>query len=97
MPINHSSTYGRNYTLKRNLLRPVLEKHSIDHEHWICVEPDCAKTFIWRTTLAHHLITIYGYTKIRVGEFFVRGSYVVMFQQTAIMRILGTMTVCLKL
>ena len=72
MPIHHCDTCGRNYTLKRNLRRHVLEKHSKDYEHWNCVEPDCAKTFIRRTTLAYHLRTIHGYTQIRAGEFSLR-------------------------
>ena len=72
MLIHHCDTCGRNYTLKRNLRRHVLEKHSKDYEHWNCVEPDCAKTFIWRTTLAYHLRTIHGYTQIRAGEFSLR-------------------------
>ena len=72
MPIHHCDTCGRNYTLKRNLRRHVLEKHSKDYEHWNCVEPDCAKTFIRRTTLAYHLRTIHGYTQLRAGEFSLR-------------------------
>lgn len=72
MPIHQCDTCGRNYSLKRNLKRHVSEKHSKDYEHWNCVEPDCAKTFIRRTTLTHHLRTVHGYTPIRAGEFSLR-------------------------
>ena len=47
------------------------EKHA-DHEHWNCVEPNCAKTFIRRCTLSHHLSTIHGYTPLRAREFALR-------------------------
>ena len=72
MPIHQCDTCGRSYSLKRNLTRHVSEKHSKDYEHWNCIEPDCAKTFIRRTTLTHHLRTIHGYTPIRAGEFSLR-------------------------
>ena len=52
--------------------RHVLEKPSKDYEHCNCEEPDCANTFIQRTTLAHHLRTIHGYTQIMAGEFLLR-------------------------
>ena len=47
------------------------EKHA-DHEHRNCVEPNCAKTFIRRCTLLHHLSTIHGYTPLRAREFALR-------------------------
>ena len=44
------------------------EKH-IDYELWNCVEADCSKTFIRRSSLSHHLSTIHGYTPLRASEF----------------------------
>ena len=72
MPIHQCDTCGRNCSLKRKLTRHVSEKHSKDYEHWNCIEPDCAKTFIRQTILTHHFRTIHGYTPIRAGEFSLR-------------------------
>ena len=72
MPIHQCDMCGRNYRLKRNLTRHLSEKHSKDYEHWNGIELDCAKTFIRRTTLTHHLRTIHRYTSIRAGEFSLR-------------------------
>ena len=71
MPFHQCDTCGRNYGYKRNLARHVKEKHAV-YQHWNCVENDCKKTFVRRSTLSFHLSTIHGYTPLRAREFALR-------------------------
>ena len=61
--MHQCDTCGRVYTLKRNLVRHVTEKHSVI-EYWNCTEFGCPAKFIRRGYLSKHLGKKHGFDKL---------------------------------
>lgn len=65
--MHQCDTCGHLYTLRRNLVRHVKEKHSVV-EYWNCSEFGCSSRFIRRSYLSKHLMRHHGFSRLSASE-----------------------------